>query len=108
MAADFPDGCAGCQHMENFLFVFYEDAGFGRGAFWAAEDLAFGTAEGEGLFGTERNQVAFNFSDEAECEAEDLAVDGVVEAVPLLGRMDVDSFLQTFAHYGHDVGETSA
>ena len=29
--------------------------------------------------------------------------DGVVKRIPLLGRVKVDSFLQTFAHDGHEV-----
>ena len=69
---------------------------------------AFGAAEGEGFLGAEGDEVALDFGDQAECEAEDLAVDGVVEAVTFLGGVDVDAFFEACAHYGHDVSEVPA
>ena len=50
----------------------------------------------------------FDFRHQSEGEAEHFAVDGIVERIPLFGRVEVDALLQTLAHDGHNVRQRPA
>ena len=107
-AADRPHRVSGFQHAENFRFVILENLLFGTTSYRSAKHDPFGLAESQRLLGAQGDEVAFNFSNQSEGEAENLAVDGVIESVSFLDSIDVDAFLETTAHYGHDIREVPA
>ena len=108
VTAEFSGGVAGGEQAEDFRFVVAEDLLFGAAAGWASEHDTFGLAQGKRFLRAQGYEVALDLCHESEGEAEDLAVDGVVKAIPFLDSIDVDAFLETAAHDGHDVREVSA
>ena len=85
-----------------------EEAQFGDAPLAASQGHPFGLAQGQRLFGSHRDEVAFDFGHKAEGKAEHLAVDGVVEGIAVFGRVDGDLLLEASAHDGHDFGEGTA
>ena len=108
VTADFSGGVAGGEHVEDFSFVVAEDLLFGAAAGWTSEHDTFGLAQGKCFLCAEGDEVALDLCNESEGETENLAVDGVVKAIPFLDSIDVDAFLETAAHDGHDVRKVSA
>ena len=108
MSADGADGAAFSLHVADGVDIVDEDIDFVGTPLWAAQRDAVGFTECEGLLGAHGDKIAFDFGNEAEGKAEDLAVDGVVKTVFFLDGVDIDALLQTNAHYGHDVRQVSA
>ena len=91
--------------MADKVFVGHEDVAFGCDAFGAAKVDTVGAAGGQGFFGAHGNEVALDLCYQTEGEAEDLAVDAVVELVFLFGGVYIDALLDADAHDFHDVSE---
>ena len=87
------------QHANDDLSVFDQHVHFRVAAFFPTKDDTLGFPEGESLLRAHRNQVAFNFRYQTERETKYLAVDGVVERIPPLGCVKVDSLLQTLVSW---------
>lgn len=96
------------QHADNDAPVLDKHIRLGVAAFLASEYGSFGFSQSESFFRPQRNQVVLYLRYKPEGEAEHLAVDGVVERVAFLGRVQVNALFQTLAHDGHDVGQCPA
>ena len=96
------------QHANDDLSVFDQHFHFPVAAFIPTKDYTLAFTERESLLRANPKQVAINFRYQTERETKYLAVDGVVERIPLLGCVKVDSLLQTLAHDGHEVRQRAA
>ena len=72
---------SGYDSVEDYLYAvgIYKDVEFRVAPFFPSEAFACRLSCGKGLFCPHRYEVAFYFSDEAECEAKYFAVDCVIE-----------------------------
>ena len=68
----------------------------------------FRPAECEGFLCPQGDELPLDLRHESEGEAEDFAVNGVVEGVAFLYAMEDDAFPYAFLHDDHDVGECPA
>ena len=93
--------------MEDFGFVVLENLLFGAAACRSSQNDTFRPAKCKSFFSAQRDEIALDFSNKPEGEAEDLAVYRVVKPVSFFYSIDADSFLQTVAHDGHDVCKVS-
>ena len=97
-----------CKHLNNRLPVTHQYFIFCTTTLAATEHHSFGLSQRQRLAGTHRDQVAFDLGHQSECKAQNLAVDRIVECISLLGRVKIDSFLQTFAHDRHHIRKGAA
>ena len=95
--------CTFGYQIHYFMFVLTEYVHLRRKSLLPAEHLPFRLAQSERLLGAKRYEISLDFGDQAECEAQDLAVYAVVEAVSFLGRVYVYTLLEAFPHDGHYV-----
>lgn len=105
---DFVAGGAGGEEVDDGVVVVVEDVGFGGVAEGTAEVFAGGTAGGKGFAGAGGDEVALDFGHEAEGEAEDFAVEVVLEGVAFFGGVEDDAPLDAGVDDVHDVEEGAA
>lgn len=106
--ADRRNGIPLAEPPENLLPVFAQDALLHAASLAPAQHNPFAAAQGERLLGAHRDQVAFDFGHQPECETEHLAVDAVVEGIAVFGAVEDDLPPQAQPHDGHDLGERAA
>ena len=96
------------QHPDNGRTVLDQHVVLGIGPFSASEHHALGTAQRQSLLRPHRDQIALDLGHQSEGKTQHLAVDRIVEGVSLLGREEVDPFLEALAHDRHHIGQRPA
>lgn len=105
LSANRSDTLSGVDCSNNFIPVVQQYFLFGITAFFSSElDTLFPT-QGKRFAGAHGDQIAFDFGNKPESEAEYLAVERVVETVTFFCAVQDHTFLQQCSHDGHDVDQ---
>lgn len=106
--AEVGEGHPVVEQPDDLAAVVDQSSELGAAALAASERDTLLASERQRLAGAHGDEVAFDFGHQSEGEAENLAVDGVVEGVPVLGAVEMHLLFEQPADERHDVCQRAA